>query len=641
MSHFGVSDINAKASFLPRVKVIGVGGGGGNAVANMIHYGLTDVEFWVANTDLQALADSPCGNKIQIGSDITNGLGAGSDPDIGAKAALESKDQILACLKNAHVVFIAAGMGGGTGTGAAPVIAKILKEEGILTIGVVTKPFSFEGSGRVIVADLGIEKMEEAVDTLVIVMNQYLFRVSNENTPFIQAFKDADKILYDGVRCISDLFTKPGLINLDLADVRSVISSRGIAMIGMGEASGLDRAERAVELSITNPLLDETILGKAEALLLNISGSADMTLFEIEKISNAVRDKISITNPDTKFIIGTTLDGDMQDGIRVSVVAAGVKKKLNNQSLSRIASGKNNLNSNNKEQFNNKNCDKNIVDLNSISSKLDINARHPSNAIDTTTNQKLNPYYSGINENINANENIDDIELFFDDNQKEGGQKEGGQKEEESQNNFTDSSYFGSGVSDGYTSGVEEKLVESDFNSKVSYSNASNFTPNRSSYNSVNDNNCFNIEIPKGVQSRGVDNESSLFGASAFAEEVGDNSNNQSQLNNNDNNNYNNNDNDLQKFDNLRQDSSVQYLQESDDSNPFINYNIDMTEQSLGASVLEGNEDEDKEVDLPQENDGGFLNQFIGSIVKKFHKQKDKYERNYHKDASFADVKKK
>ena len=308
-------------AFLPKIKVIGVGGAGNNAVSNMIRYGLSDVEFIVANTDLQALTASPCEIKIKLGN---TGLGAGAMPEVGRDSAEEQREEILDCVKGAHVVFVAAGMGGGTGTGAAPVVARIAKDLGIMTIGVVTKPFVFEGSERLKIAEKGIQELEKSVDTLIVVSNQNLFRIANEQTSFSDAFIEADSVLFSGVKCVTDLFVKPGLINLDLADVRSVIAGGGMAMIGSGEASGPDRAKKAVEIAIMNPLLDDITLDDAQGLLLNVYGGKDMKLFEVNSIAQTIADKI---NPETtKFIIGSTIDDEMEDRIRVSVVATGVKK---------------------------------------------------------------------------------------------------------------------------------------------------------------------------------------------------------------------------------------------------------------------------------------------------------------------------
>ena len=304
----------------PRITVFGVGGAGGNAVNNMIEKNLDGAEFVVANTDAQALNQSQATKKLQLGERITEGLGAGAKPEVGNAAATESIDAIIDHLSGAHMCFITAGMGGGTGTGAAPVIANAAREMGVLTVGVVTKPFQFEGSRRMKQAEAGVEELQKVVDTLIIIPNQNLFRLANENTTFTDAFSMADDVLYQGVKGVTDLMVRPGIINLDFADVRSVMDEMGKAMMGTGEASGEERAKKAAELAIANPLLDEISLKSAKGVLINITGSSDMTLFELDEAANRIREEV---DPDAHIIVGSTLDPEL-DGIRVSVVATGI-----------------------------------------------------------------------------------------------------------------------------------------------------------------------------------------------------------------------------------------------------------------------------------------------------------------------------
>ena len=313
----------------PRITVIGVGGAGGNAVNNMIQYGLEGVEFVAANTDAQALSMSAAGCRVQMGATITEGLGAGSRPDIGAAAAEEAIDELRALIEGAHMLFITAGMGGGTGTGAAPVIARAAKEMGILTVGVVTKPFEFEGQRRMRVANDGIVNLAEFVDTLIVIPNQNLFRIANEKTTFADAFQKADDVLKSGVSCITDLMVKEGLINLDFADVRVVMQNMGTALMGTGEAEGDERALRAAETAISNPLLDEVSMRDAKGLLICITGSFDMTLYEVEEAASRVRREVDPeSNPDINIIVGATFDHSIEGRIRVSVVATGINAGL-------------------------------------------------------------------------------------------------------------------------------------------------------------------------------------------------------------------------------------------------------------------------------------------------------------------------
>ncbi|MEO5336967.1 MAG: cell division protein FtsZ [Magnetospirillum sp. WYHS-4] len=305
----------------PRITVVGIGGAGGNAVNNMIDSGLEGVDFLVANTDAQALTHSKADRRLQLGTTLTKGLGAGARAEIGQAAAEEVLDEVGDQLRGAHMVFIAAGMGGGTGTGAAPVIARTAREMGILTVGVVTKPFHFEGTHRMRIADSGIRELEKHVDTLIIIPNQNLFRVANEKTTFAEAFKKADDVLYSGVRGVTDLMVMPGLINLDFADVRSVMSEMGKAMMGTGEADGERRALDAAEAAISNPLLDEVSMKGAKGVLINITGGADMTLFEVDEAANRIRAEV---DPEANIIFGSTFDELLKGKMRVSVVATGI-----------------------------------------------------------------------------------------------------------------------------------------------------------------------------------------------------------------------------------------------------------------------------------------------------------------------------
>jgi cell division protein FtsZ len=305
----------------PRITVFGVGGAGGNAVNNMITAGLQGVDFVVANTDAQALTLSKAERIIQMGVQVTEGLGAGSQPDVGRAAAEEVIDEIRDHLTGAHMVFVTAGMGGGTGTGAAPVISKIARELGILTVGVVTKPFHFEGQRRMRFADTGIVDLQKVVDTLIIIPNQNLFRVANEKTTFADAFAMADQVLYSGVACITDLMVKEGLINLDFADVRAVMREMGKAMMGTGEASGEKRALRAAEGAISNPLIDDVSMKGARGLLISITGGKDLTLYEVDEAATRIREEVDV---DANIIVGATFDESLEGIIRVSVVATGV-----------------------------------------------------------------------------------------------------------------------------------------------------------------------------------------------------------------------------------------------------------------------------------------------------------------------------
>jgi len=305
----------------PRITVLGVGGAGGNAVNNMIESGLDGVDFLVANTDAQALAQSKASRRIQLGVSTTEGLGAGAQPEVGRAGAEESLAEIMEQISGSHMVFIAAGMGGGTGTGAAPVIARAVREAGILTVGVVTKPFALEGDRRMRVAERGIAELQQFVHTLIVIPNQNLFRVANDRTTMAQAFAMADEVLHAGVRGVTDLIVMPGLINLDFADIKSVISEMGKAMMGTGEAEGEDRAMRAADMAISNPLLDDVTMKGAKGVLINITGGPDLMLFEVEQAADRIRAEV---DPDANIIFGNTILDDMEGRIRVSVVATGI-----------------------------------------------------------------------------------------------------------------------------------------------------------------------------------------------------------------------------------------------------------------------------------------------------------------------------
>jgi cell division protein FtsZ len=321
----------------PTITVFGVGGAGGNAVNNMISSNLEGVKFVVANTDAQALEHSLAERRIQLGETLTRGLGAGAAPNVGKAAAEEAVNEVLSDLQGSNMVFITAGMGGGTGTGAAPVIAKMAREQGILTVGVVTKPFHFEGSHRMKIAEQGLQELQKYVDTLIIIPNQNLFRIANEKTTFADAFKMADDVLHSGVRGVTDLMMMPGLINLDFADIRTVMSEMGKAMMGTGEASGDKRSLHAAEAAISNPLLDNVSMKGARGVLINITGGSDMTLFEVDEAANRIRDEV---DPDANIIFGSAFNPDLEGRLRVSVVATGIDSHLMHQSSHPVAASR-------------------------------------------------------------------------------------------------------------------------------------------------------------------------------------------------------------------------------------------------------------------------------------------------------------
>ncbi len=310
----------------PKITVLGVGGSGGNAVNNMINANLEGVDFLIANTDAQALQISSCPNKIQLGLNSTKGLGAGMRPDIGRQAAEEAIQDLSEKFEGSHMLFIAAGMGGGTGTGAAPVIAKLAREKGILTVGVVTKPFHFEGSQRMNLAEKGIEELQQYVDTLLTIPNQNLFRIANEKTTFSDAFKMADDVLYAGVRGVTDLMVQPGMINLDFSDIKTVMSEMGKAMMGTGEAQGEGRAIAAAEAAIANPLIDDVSLKGAKGLIINITGGKDITLYEVDEAANRIKQEV---DEEANIIYGTTCDDRLEGVVRVSIVATGIDANNN------------------------------------------------------------------------------------------------------------------------------------------------------------------------------------------------------------------------------------------------------------------------------------------------------------------------
>ena len=320
----------------PRITVFGVGGAGGNAVNNMINNRLDGVDFVVANTDAQAISQSNAERQVQLGVAITHGLGAGARPDMGRAAAEEAIDEITQHLCESHMVFIAAGMGGGTGTGAAPVIARLAREQGMLTVGVVTKPFQFEGTNRMKIAEAGVEEMQQFVDTLIVIPNQNLFRIANEKTTFADAFAMADDVLHSGVRGVTDLMVVPGLINLDFADIRSVMCEMGKAMMGTGEAEGDDRARLAAEAAISNPLLDDVSMRGARGVLINITGGQDMTLFEVDEAANRIGEEV---DAEANIIFGSALDPALEGKLRVSVVATGIDVNVHTQSRSILSVG--------------------------------------------------------------------------------------------------------------------------------------------------------------------------------------------------------------------------------------------------------------------------------------------------------------
>lgn len=321
----------------PRITVVGVGGAGGNAVSNMISSGLDGVEFLVCNTDAQALAGSNAPRKIQLGQDVTGGLGAGAKPEVGRAAAEESLDDLMDYIDGSNMVFITSGMGGGTGTGVSPVLAKACKEAGILTVGVVTKPFHFEGTMRMKAAEDGIREMQQYVDTLIVIPNQNLFRIATDKTTFADAFKMADSVLQSAVRGVTDLMVMPGLVNLDFNDIKTTMTEMGKAMMGTGEATGDRRATMAAEAAINNPLLDDVTMKGAKGVIINIAGGADMTLFEIDEACNRIREEVDV---DANIIFGTSIDENLQGSLRVTVLATGIETEVERKAREDSQKGK-------------------------------------------------------------------------------------------------------------------------------------------------------------------------------------------------------------------------------------------------------------------------------------------------------------
>ena len=380
----------------PKITVLGVGGSGGNAVNNMINANLEGVDFLIANTDAQALQISKCPNKIQLGLNSTKGLGAGMRPDIGKQAAEEAIQDLSEKFDGSHMLFIAAGMGGGTGTGAAPVIAKLAREKGILTVGVVTKPFHFEGSQRMKLADKGIEELQQYVDTLLTIPNQNLFRIANEKTTFSDAFKMADDVLYAGVRGVTDLMVQPGMINLDFSDIKTVMSEMGKAMMGTGEASGEGRAIAAAEAAIANPLIDDVSLKGAKGLIINITGGKDITLYEVDEAANRIKQEV---DEEANIIYGTTCDERLEGLVRVSIVATGIDANINK--LAKPIENFAPININN-EIYKNDNVETNEQNNDQVNS---IAGNYEDKLIDTSSEKDKN----FIEENINIdNDNINE-----------------------------------------------------------------------------------------------------------------------------------------------------------------------------------------------------------------------------------------
>ncbi len=404
----------------PKITVLGVGGSGGNAVNNMIEANLEGVDFLIANTDAQALQISKCSNKIQLGLNSTRGLGAGMRPEIGKQAAEEAIQDLADKLDGSHMLFIAAGMGGGTGTGAAPVIAKLAREKGILTVGVVTKPFHFEGSQRMKLADNGIDELQQFVDTLLTIPNQNLFRIANEKTTFSDAFKMADDVLYAGVRGVTDLMVQPGMINLDFSDIKTVMSEMGKAMMGTGEASGEGRAISAAEAAIANPLIDDVSLKGARGLIINITGGKDITLYEVDEAANRIRQEV---DENANIIYGTTCDERLEGLVRVSIVATGIDADQNtnynnNESYASLSINneiyKNNLVNNDAviEEKNNIKSEIDIVETKEINhdqANEDISFENIENFTQNEDEDEIDKNINDINDNYTENEKTENL----------------------------------------------------------------------------------------------------------------------------------------------------------------------------------------------------------------------------------------
>ena len=406
----------------PKITVLGVGGSGGNAVNNMMNSNLEGVDFLIANTDAQALQISSCPNKIQLGLNSTRGLGAGMRPDIGRQAAEEAIHEIAEKLDGSHMLFVAAGMGGGTGTGAAPVIAKLARERGILTVGVVTKPFHFEGSQRMKLAEKGIEELQQFVDTLLTIPNQNLFRIANEKTTFSDAFKMADDVLYAGVRGVTDLMVQPGMINLDFSDIKTVMSEMGKAMMGTGEASGEGRAVAAAEAAIANPLIDDVSLKGAKGLIINITGGKDITLYEVDEAANRIKQEV---DEEANIIYGTTCDDRLDGLVRVSIVATGIDSNvsINAKPLESFATVNLNNDVYKLDQFNQENNETSIFEneVNYQDTNTDVEIENDQesqlseNNIDNDQVENLNENTETIKEEIASNH----VNMEISDNQEE------------------------------------------------------------------------------------------------------------------------------------------------------------------------------------------------------------------------------
>ena len=431
--------IPAESQLSPKIAVFGVGGGGVNAVNNMISANLEGVDFFVANTDAQALDNSLATNKIKFGINSTKGLGAGSDPKVGAIAAEESSSEITEALDKYNLVFITAGMGGGTGTGGAPIVAKLAKERNILTVGVVTKPFHFEGARRMKVAEEGLDELQKSVDTLIIIPNQNLFRLANEKTTFADAFKMADEVLHAGVKGITDLITKPGLINLDFADIHAVMNEKGKAMMGTGEAEGENRAVKASEAAISNPLLDHSSMKGARGVLINITGGMDMTLFEVDEAANRIKEEV---DPNANIIFGSAFDVDLEGKLRVSVVATGIDaktvkiidnnlvNKLGNISITNKEPSKEvKVEATNKEQFidnqeesivqNKKDSPMQVKHLNTSNNDDKLSSLDDVDVKDENYIPKQNSFYFNLNKNNHEYKKHDEKELNNNSSDKE------------------------------------------------------------------------------------------------------------------------------------------------------------------------------------------------------------------------------
>ena len=391
----------------PRISVIGIGGAGGNAVNTMINSNVENIEFIVANTDGQALSNSLTKRQIQLGKNVTSGLGAGSNAETGRKAAEESIEEIISELGDINMLFITTGMGGGTGSGAAPVIAKAAKEKGILTVAVVTKPFDFEGQKRMQIAENGLAELKGNVDTLIIIPNQNLFKIANEKTTFAEAFKMADDVLYQGICGITDLITNPGMINLDFADIRTVMGNMGKAMMGTGESSGDERAKNAAEAALNNPLLDDSNIKGAKSILLNIKGGPDMALFEVDEAASKIRNEV---DENANIIFGSSIDESLEGIIRVSVVATGI----NNEAIE-LETDKNV----NKENFDNYQLPKNNFNIKDVKENTILEETNINEEIKSELLHNIQSEQSDLEVQIkNLNKNKD-INLNFETNNKE------------------------------------------------------------------------------------------------------------------------------------------------------------------------------------------------------------------------------